>query len=176
MLLALVGVMLAPAPGRAQDRDLEAKLPAPVKKTFRAQFPRAVIERLDVEEEGGVTVYDLEFRDGATEKETDITADGTMLEFTVVIEAKDVPEAAMKPIRKVAEGATMRRIERIEISYKTKDGKAIKLPKPVTHYAVEMSKGTRSTEIVVAPDGEVIEPARWGSDQEKKKSAGEARK
>jgi hypothetical protein len=170
MLLALAGLVFAPATDRAQDRDLEAKLPAPVKKTFRAEFPKAVIEKLDVEEEDGVTVYDLEFRDETTEKETDITADGTLLEFTVVIEAKDVPEAAMKPIRKAADGATMKRIERIEISYKTKDGKAIKLPKPVTHYAVEMSKGTRSTEIVVAPNGEVIEPARWGGDREKKGS------
>jgi hypothetical protein len=175
MLLALLGVLLAPAAGGAQDRDLEAKLPAPVKKTFRAHIPKAVIEKLDVEEEHGVTVYDLEFRDGTTEKETDITAGGTMLEFTVVIEAKDVPKSAMKPIRKAAEGATMRRIELIEISYQTKDGKAMKLPRPVTHYAVELSKGGRSTEIVVAPDGEVIEPARWGSDQEKKKSTGQAR-
>jgi hypothetical protein len=76
----------------------------------------------------------------------------------------------MKPIRKAAEGATMKRIERIEISYKTKGGKVVKLPKPVTHYAVEMSKGGRNAEIVVAPDGEVIEPARWSSDPEKKKS------
>ena len=178
LVLALFGLAfaLSPVAGLAQEKDLEAKLPAPVKKTFRDKFPRAQIEKLDVEEEGGVTVYDLEFRDGTTEKETDITADGTMLEFTVVIEAKDVPEAAMKPIRKAADGATMKRIERIKISYKTKDGKAIKLPKPVTHYAVEMSKGTRNTEIVVASNGEVIEPARWGGDQEKKKSAGEARK
>jgi hypothetical protein len=175
MLLALIGLTFTPATGRAQDRDLEAKLPAAVKRTFRAQFPKAVIEKLDVEEEDGVTVYDLEFRDGATEKETDITADGTMLEFTVVIEAKAVPEAAMKPIRRAAEGATMGRIERIEISYQTKDGKAIKLPKPVIRYAVEMRKGTRSTEIVVAPGGEVIEPARWDGEQEKKKSDGKAR-
>ena len=167
-LAGLVGFAFAPATGRAQKKDLEAKLPAPVKKTFRDKFPKAEIEKTDVEEENGVTVYDIEFRDGTTEKETDITADGTMLEFTVVIEASDVPEAAMKPIRQAAEGATMKRIERIEISYKTKDGKAIKLPKPVTHYAVEMSKGIRSTEIVVAPNGEVIEPARWGGDQEKK--------
>jgi hypothetical protein len=169
VLLAL-GVILAPAAGSAQDRDLEAKLPAPVKKTFRTEFPRAVIEKLDVEEEGGVTVYDLECRDGTIEKETDITADGTMLEFTVVIEAKDVPEAAMKPIRKAAQGATMKRIERIEISYETKHGKTIKLPKPVTRYAVELSKGTRRAEIVVAPDGKEIEPARWGGGKEESKT------
>jgi hypothetical protein len=70
----------------------------------------------------------------------------------------------------------MKRIERIEISYQTKDGKTIKLPKPVTHYAVEMTKGTRSAEIVVAPDGKVIEPARWGGDREEKKAEGKAGK
>ena len=33
-----------------------------------------------------MTVYDLEFRDGTTEKETDIAEDGTMLEYTIVID------------------------------------------------------------------------------------------
>lgn len=163
-LLALMGLMLAAGSAGAQERGLEAKLPAPVKKTFRTEFPKAVIEKLDVEEEDGVTVYDLEFRDGATEKETDITAEGIMLEYTVVIKAKDVPAAAMKPIRKAAAGAAMKRIERIEISYETKNGKAIKLPRPVTHYAVELSKGDKNAEIVVSSDGDVIEPAKWSKD------------
>ena len=175
-LTGLVGFAFAAATGRAQEKDLEAKLPAPVKKTFRDKFPKAEIEKTDVEEENGVTVYDIEFRDGTTEKETDITADGTMLEFTVVIEASDVPEAAMKPIRQAAEGATMKRIERIEISYETKAGRTIKLPKPVTHYAVEMTKGSRSAEIVVTPEGKVVESAKWSGDKEDKKPAGKAAK
>jgi hypothetical protein len=172
----LVGFALAPAMGRAQQKDLEAKLPAAVKKTFRAQFPKAQVEKLDVEAEDGVTVFDLEFRDGTTEKETDITADGTMLEFTVVIDAKDVPASAMRPIRKAAEGATMKRIERIEISYETKDGKTIKLPEPVRHYAVELSKGGKTAEIVVTPEGKVLQPARWGGDREEKRAEGKAGK
>ena len=175
-LTGLVGFALSSTTGRAQEKDLEAKLPAPVKKTFRAKFPKAVIEKLDVEGEDGVTVYDLEFHDGTTEKETDITGDGTMLEFTVVIDAKDVPEAAMRSIRKAAEGATMKRIERIEISYETKDGKTIKLPKAVTHIAAEMTKGGRSAEIVVALDGKVLEPARWSADKAEKKVEGKAAK
>jgi hypothetical protein len=166
-LAGFIGFALAPAPCGAQDKDLEAKLPAPVKKTFRDKFPKAVIEKVDSEEENGVMVYDIEFRDGTTEKETDITADGTMLEFTVVIEANDVPDVVMTPIRKAAEGATMKRIERIEISYETKDGKTIKLPETVTHYAVEMTKGGQTAEIVVAADGKVLEPAKFGGDKEK---------
>jgi hypothetical protein len=143
------------------------KLPDPVAKTFKATFPKGKITKLDVDVENGVTVYDIEFKDGATEKETDIAADGTMLEFTIVIGAKEVPAAAMKVLREAAKGAKMDRIERIEISYETKDGKAIKLDKPITHYAVEMTKGGQTAEVVVAPDGTVVEPAKWGAAEEK---------
>ncbi len=137
------------------------KLPDSVVKTFRATFPKAQITKLDVDEENGVTVYDIEFKDGAVEKETDITADGVMLEFTVVIPAKEVPAPAMKAVRAAAKGGKIGRIERVEISYETKDGKAIKLDKPVTHYAVEIGKGDQTSEVVVAPDGtRVVEPAR----------------
>ena len=130
-----------PAPKRSKT---ETKLPDVVKKTFDAKFPKATIEKLDVAVEEGVEVYDIEFRDGKAEKETDITADGTMLEHTLVIRPKDVPGAAMKPIRKAAESATMGRTEKIELSYELKDGKAVKLPKPVMRYAVEMNKDDKS--------------------------------
>jgi hypothetical protein len=142
------------------------KLPDPVMQTFRAAFPNGEIAKVDVDEENGVSVYDLEFTEGKTEKETDIAADGTMLESTVVVRAKDVPPAAMKTVRQAADGAKMRRIERVEISYETKDGKAVKLAKPVTHYAVEIAKGDESTEIVVDPDGTVVEPAKWSGAKE----------
>jgi len=136
------------------------KLPDPVVKTFQATFPKAQITKLDVDEENGVTVYDIEFKDGAIEKEADITAGGAMLEFTVVIPAKEVPAPAMKAVRAAAKGGKIGRIERVEIGYETKDGKAIKLDKPVTHYAAEIGKGGQTSEVVVAPDGtRVVEPA-----------------
>jgi hypothetical protein len=86
-----------------------------------------------------------------------------MLEFTIVVEAEDVPAAAMKTVRQAAEGATIGRIEHIEISYETKGGKVVKLPKSMTNYAVEISKNGKTTEIVVNTDGTVVEPARWDS-------------
>jgi hypothetical protein len=162
-LVALVTMALITSTGRSETKDKEIKLPEAVQKTFKEKFPKAEIEKLEVEEENGVTVYDIEFKEGDTEKETDITADGIMLEFTIVIDARAVPAAAMKPIEKAAEGAKMKRIERIEISYETKEGKVIKLPKPVTHYAVEMTKGKQTAEIVVKPDGTVVEAPKWES-------------
>jgi hypothetical protein len=163
LAVALLGLFLVPRAVHSQEAITETKLPDPVRKTFRAHFPTAEIEKLEVEVEDGVTVYDFEFKDGAVEKETDITADGTMLEFTIVISAKAVPAPAMQAIRKGAGGATLKRIEQIEISYETKDGKVVKLPRPVTHYAVEMEKGNQSAEIVVAPDGKVIEEPKWSA-------------
>jgi uncharacterized membrane protein YkoI len=133
------------------------KLPDPVIRTFQATFPKAQVTKLDVDEENGVTVYDIEFKDGKVEKETDITVDGTMLEFTVVISAKEVPPTAMKAVRAAAKGAKLGRIERVEISYETKDGKAVRLDKPVTHYAVEIVKDGKTSEVVVTPDGSVVE-------------------
>jgi uncharacterized membrane protein YkoI len=167
--LAIVGFALSSSSSRGQKRSSEVKLPNPVKKTFAAKFPNGEIFKVDVEEENGVTVYDLEFKDGGVEKETDITADGTMLEFTVVVDAKAVPEAVMKTIKRAAEGATIKRIECVEIGYDTKEGKVIKRPKPVTRYEVELAKGKRTAEFVVAQDGKVVEPARWGPEEKVQK-------
>jgi hypothetical protein len=159
--VALIGFVLVPSAGRAQEKKADVKLPDAVKKTFDAKFPNGKILKIEAEEENGVMVYDIEFKDGAVEKETDITADGTMLEFTIVVDANAVPAPAMKPIQKAAEGATIKRLESIEISYETKGGKVIKLPKPVTHYAAELTRGGKTAEIVVGADGTVIEEAKW---------------
>jgi len=180
MGVAVFTISLGAVVARAADSQAAVpldKLPASAKKTFKKTFPKGEITKLDVDEENGVTVYDIEFMEGAIEMETDITADGTMLEFTVVVDAKAVPTAAMKAVRKAAEKATIKRIERVEIGYETKDGKAIKLPKPVTRYAVEIAKGDQTTEVVVAPDGTVVEPAKWGGAKEQKAEAknGEAK-
>jgi hypothetical protein len=143
-------------------------LPEAVTKTFKAAFPKSEITKLDVDVENGVTVYDIEFKDGALEKETDIAADGTMLEFTIVVALKEVPAPARKALRTAAQGGKIERIERIEISYETRDGKAIKLDKAVTHYAVEFVKDGKTSEVVVTPEGtRVVEPAEGGLDAKK---------
>jgi len=159
-LLAIATPMLGKGHG--------VQLPAAAEKTFKATFPKAKIDKVDVDEENGVTVYDVEFRDGAIEMETDIAADGTMLEVTVVVDAKAVPAGAMKTIDKAATGATILRIERIELSHETKDGKVIKLPVPLTRYAAAMARGDDRAEIVVDSEGNVVEPAKWDTKEENK--------
>ena len=147
--------------GRAQTSTTEAELPAPVAKTFRATFPKAEILKLDAEEENGVMIYDFEFKDGDVERETDIAGDGTMLEVTLVIDAAAVPAAAMKTVSANAKGAKIGRLERIEVSYEALEGKVAKLPAVLTRYAAEMSKGKKMAEVIVNPDGSVLEAPEW---------------
>jgi len=138
----------------------KVELPATVAKAFKEAFPKAEIEKLDVDEENGVTVYDVEFKNGAREQETDIAADGTILEVTLVVEPRAVPVAAMKAIAKAANGGEIGRIEKIDISYETRNGRAVKLPKPITHYAAEIAIGGKNLEIVVTPEGVPVKEER----------------
>lgn len=145
----------------------QMNVPDVVMTTFTAVFPKGQIEKVDAEEENGAVVYDFEFKDGRTEKETDITADGTMLEFSVMVRARNVPRAAMKTVRNAAEGAKIGRIERVEIGYELREGKVVKLESPVIHYEIEMTRGDQRTEIVVDADGLVVDPPKWdGGDKD----------
>jgi hypothetical protein len=167
-MVALGGVACVASPSQAQTAVPVDQLPELVSKTFNGAFPKAEIEKVDAEEENGITVYDFEFTDGPIEKETDIAADGTMLEFTVVVESKEMPAPAMKAIRAAAKGAKIERLEHIEMTYETKDGHVLKLPAIVTRYAAEMTKGKQVGEVVVNPDGSVVMEPTWAAPPEAK--------
>jgi len=158
---SFVAVALTATTGGAQGAVKEEELPETVAKTFRTAFPNAEIQKLTGEEENGIVVYDFEFKDGDVERETDIAAEGTMLEVTLVVAAKAVPAAAMKTIKASSKGATIKRLEEIEMTYTTLDGKVVKLPAVTTKYAAEMVKRDATAEVVVKPDGTVIEKPEW---------------
>jgi hypothetical protein len=160
--LAIACIGLAFAAGMSRSNPVpQDKLPEPVANTFKTLFPNGTIDKLDAEEEDGVMVYDFEFRAGEREKEADIAADGTMMESTLVIVAKDIPAPAMKTIQKVAGKAKLGRMEWLETFYKTKDGKLVKLPKSEIHYACEMHRGDQMAEVFVTPEGKVTEKPEW---------------
>ena len=137
------------------------KLPEPVATTFKTMFPNGTIDKLDAEEEEGVMIYDFEFHAGGREKEADIAGDGTMVESTLVITQKDIPPAAMKTIQAAAKGAKLGRCEWMETYYELKEGKVIKMDKPMIKYAAEMTKNGKKAEVIVATDGKVVEKPEW---------------
>jgi uncharacterized membrane protein YkoI len=165
---ALIGLAFFSTTAQAQKTEAAGKLPDPVRKAFHAKFPRGEILKVDAEEENGVNVYDIEFKDGNVEKEMDIAADGTVIEITTVVEPRLVPQAVLYAISHAAPDGKFRRIERVEASYQTKEGKTVKLAKPAICFEVEVTKGKQVAEIVIAPDGKVLKPAKWSEEKAKK--------
>jgi hypothetical protein len=52
--------------------------------------PNAEIDKLDVEKEAGISLYDIEFKAGAGEIE--VAEDGTLMDIATIIEIKEKEE------------------------------------------------------------------------------------
>lgn len=158
-VVLVAGSAFVPSTGRAEGSP--AAIPDSVMRAFASAFPKSQILEWEMENESGVTIYDVEFRQGGAKKEADVAADGTVLEVSIVVHARSVPPAAMKALRDAARGAKIRQIECVQISHQTKDGKVIELPAQTTQYEAEMAKGRQKAEVTVGSDGIVVEPAVW---------------
>lgn len=153
--MALVAVGFNPKPGAAKDKDDRSRLPAAVAKAVEENRPGAEIDKLEVEKESGITLYDIEFKAGRGEIE--VAEDGTVIDVTSLIELKDVPEPAAAAIRRAAQSTTIKQVEKAEVRARIEQdggkGRLAKLASPEYVYEAELAKGG---EIEVAADGKII--------------------
>ena len=157
--------------GKEKGEKAEVELPAAVVKAVKANFPNAQIDIVEVAEEAGITLYDIEFKAGKGEIE--VAQDGTVIDVATIITMKDLPKAVAEAIRKAAEGAIIKQIEksevRAEIKKEGEKGKIVKLDSPRYVYEAELVKGNQTGEIEVAADGKVIEALKWDTKDSKEK-------
>src|SRR5690348_10544255 len=111
--IALAGSASGVAAQGASARHDRKFLPAAVTKAIQQNRPGAEVDKLDVDKEHGIVVYDIEFKAG--QGEMDIAEDGTVLEIATVIDMNDVPEAAAAAIRAAAKGKAIKQLERSEV-------------------------------------------------------------
>lgn len=159
--------------GEEQGEKEEMELPAAVEEVVKANFPDAQIDFIEVSEEAGITLYDIEFK--ADKGEIELTADGTVLDVVTIITMEDLPQAAADAIQKASEGATIKRLEKSEVRAEIKkegaEGKIVKLGSPRYVYEAELVKDGQAGEIEVDAEGKVIEPLKWdtkGSEEKDK--------
>jgi hypothetical protein len=156
MLVAAASVRTA-AQGKSGGAG-SASLPAAVSRAISDNKPGAEIDKLEIEKEHGINVYDIEFKAGKGEIE--VTEDGTVIEVTDIIELKDAPEAVATTIRTAAKGRTIKQVEKAEVRseiVKNGDkGGISKLSTPKYVYEAELDKG----EIEVASDGTLIKAGK----------------
>ncbi|MCK4495499.1 MAG: hypothetical protein KAU91_04070 [Candidatus Aminicenantes bacterium] len=139
------------------------ELPAAVIEAIKADFPDAQIDTVEVSEEAGITLYDIEFKDDMGEIE--VAQDGTVIDITTVITMEEIPEAAAKVLLMAAEGCTIKRLEksevRSEIKVEEEEGTIVKLDSPRYIYEAELMKDDQMGEIEVDADGKIIEELNW---------------
>jgi hypothetical protein len=153
-----------------QKAAAKVMLPEAVSKVVGETCPNAEIDKMDMEKEAGITLYDIEFKAGRGEIE--VAEDGTVMDVTTMVEMKDVPGAAAAVIQKAAEGATIKEIEkseiRAEIQKEGEIGHIVKNAAPKLVYEVALVKGKEMGEMQVAPDGKIVEALKWRSSSEEK--------
>jgi len=170
--LALVGASLW-ACQEAKERSGQAKvdLPPAVAQAVKANCPAAIIDKVDLEKEAGVVLYDIEFKAGRGEIE--VAADGTVMDIATIVAMKDVPAPAAAAMEKAAAGATIKQVERSEVRAELDKaggkGTIVKLASPKFVYEAELAMGEKRGEVQVAPDGTVVEGPKWGSGEAREK-------
>ena len=141
----------------------EMELPAPVSEVVKEYFPNAQIDKVEVAEEYGITLYDIEFK--ADQGEIEVAKDGTILDVVTIIKMEDLPKGAAEAIQKAAEGITILRLEKSEIHSVIKEedgkGKLVKLDSFRYVYEAELEKDGQTGEIEVDADGNITEPLKW---------------
>ena len=154
---------------QAKADTKRSRLPAAVLTAIDTNCPGAEIDKLEIDDEGGIKVFDLEFK--ADRGEIDVAEDGTVLDVATVVQLQDVPEPAAAVIRKAAGSKGVRRVEKSEVRSRIEkqDGKGRLVPiaPPELEYEAELAKGG---EIEVAADGRVIKgPKPEGQESKDKK-------
>jgi len=150
-------------------------LPPAVAKAVKVNCPGAEIDKMDVEKEAGINLYDIEFKAGRGEIE--VAEDGTVMDIATIIALKDVPKGAADAIRTAAGGATIKQIEKSEVRAEIKKagdkGTLVRLTTPRYVYEAELVKGQQRAEVQVAPDGQVVEAPKWTAGTAEKKEEAE---
>src|SRR5512136_2667337 len=102
--LGAIGVMVlagaACEQAKEQRKTADSLLPPAMEKAVRDNFPDAELSKLEVDEEAGIKVYDLEFK--ADRGEIEVAEDGTIMEISTIVQMNDLPKPAADAIQKAA--------------------------------------------------------------------------
>ena len=138
--LALISISSVRADDAAITAKL-AKIPPAAAEALKKAAGTAKIEKLDIEKDGKVTIYEIETSEaGQPNREVSVTADGKIHAEEETLPLDKVPEGARKAIEAGAKGAKIERINRI----KREGG--------VTYEALYNNKG-KKTEVEFLEDG-----------------------
>ncbi len=160
--MILIGAMVCVLTYAGRHR--ETSLPAAVEAAIKALYPQAVIEEVQVEQEG-LKVYEVELEQNRQDVEVTVAPDGTIVEVETELAMEDLPPAVAAAITQAAEGARIKEVIE-EVTYAVV--KLVKLDRPQTSYEAELIRDGKISEIEVAADGTILEQGDNGEDNDDK--------
>src|SRR2546430_12452805 len=99
--LIAMAVSLLAVSALAQEKKITAQqVPAAVIAAFKNSYPHATIRGYAQEKENGKVFYEIESREGTTQRDVLYNPDGTVAEVEESISTSDLPAEAQEAIRK----------------------------------------------------------------------------
>ena len=165
MILVSGAMGTLPAAQEKQPGAAVSKLPPAVARVVKQYRPKAVIDKLTVEQQAGTDLYDIEFK--GTEGEMEVAADGRIIDIVAIVQMNSVPRPAAEAIQKVTReaGAKIVRLEKSEVHSEITDGKIVTLAHFKYLYEAELARDGQTGEVTVAPDGAIVEALKWDEER-----------
>src|SRR2546423_10663052 len=95
VILIAVALLLLSLSAAAQEKKITAnQVPAAVIAAFKTSYPNATIRGYAREKENGKVFYEIESREGTTQRDVLYNPDGTVAELEEAVAFTDLPAAA----------------------------------------------------------------------------------
>ena len=136
-------------------------LPDKAAKSLAALFPRAKVTEGEEKTVDGATFYEATFIERARQVTVLVSPDGVVVMIRRDAAPASLPKPVAQAIRTAAPGATIGRVEHVEVRAVVTDGRPVPLEAPMLGYhALVFSKG-RKADLAIAPDGTLAEKPKW---------------
>jgi len=159
VVLGLIFAVALPAwaEDKPQDTDKKVELTKAAANAINAAFPGATIEKVKLEDEDGVKVFEAELKVKDAEIEVTVSQDGVIVEVETEITVEALPKVVADALAKAADGGKIEEVTKEEERATVKDGKLVKLDTPTIKYSAEIVKGDKKMKVEIAADGKVLE-------------------
>jgi uncharacterized membrane protein YkoI len=161
--VALFGILLGQC-SAAEKKIKPEELPKKVKDALDARFPDLKIDSAIEENDGGKTVYDIELKLKGRKFETDIQADGRMLEVEKQLTEKEWPAVLTNAMKRLHPNATIKEVMEV---FKVHGKEEV-----ADHYELTVEgSDKKESEVLISLDGkpfkeEAASPAAESSTEE----------
>ena len=156
LILILVGAFAFHHGHRWKKRCHRMDVPATVFSAFEHAYPNASVERVDKEEGQCMTCYEIESKDGKTERSILYTAEGKVCEIKEAINTDALPSAIRTTLSREYSKAKIEKSEKVTCD-------------STIQYELHLKVGRMTTELTFDAMGKVV----LGNDEENEKQCKE---